>query len=60
MGICFGCLLDASLGRCFEHVQPEQCPQTQYTVGIGIAQEELEEVAGEGEFWASLLKLLLL
>ncbi|PWA24146.1 hypothetical protein CCH79_00020652, partial [Gambusia affinis] len=64
-----GCLLDASLVRCSGHVPPggdpgEDPEHTGGTMSLGWHGnnlgflEELEEVAGEREDWASLLKLL--
>ncbi|TWW56604.1 hypothetical protein D4764_08G0005910 [Takifugu flavidus] len=64
-----GCPLDASLVRCSGHVPPVGDPgKTQDTLerlclstGLGTPgdpPDELEEVAGEREVWASLLRLL--
>ncbi|TWW74345.1 hypothetical protein D4764_14G0003460 [Takifugu flavidus] len=52
-GICFGYPLDASLGRRARHVPPGVDPER-----LGILPQELEEVSGVREFWASLLRLL--
>ncbi|KAK0156391.1 putative uncharacterized transposon-derived protein F52C9.6 [Merluccius polli] len=64
-----GCLPDASLVRCSGHVQlvgnlgedPGHAGETVSRLAwerLGIPQEELDEVAGEREVWASLLRLL--
>ncbi|KAI3351881.1 hypothetical protein L3Q82_020710, partial [Scortum barcoo] len=66
----FGCPLDASLGRCSRRVPPEEASgedpghagETMSRLAwerLGIPLEELEEVSGVREVWASLLRLLL-
>ncbi|KAI3366216.1 hypothetical protein L3Q82_010047, partial [Scortum barcoo] len=68
--VCFGCPLDASLGRCSRHVPPGGGPgedpgHAGETMSLGwpgnasgVPPEELEEVSGVREVWASLLRLL--
>ncbi|KAI3368804.1 hypothetical protein L3Q82_025789 [Scortum barcoo] len=68
--ICPDAPWDASLGRCSRRVPPEEAlwgrPRTRWRDYVsrlaweclGISPEELEEVSGVREVWASLLRLL--